>query len=377
MSLRIVNRQSVYVIKSSHDMVYFIVLFFSVYSFSVLYVHGNKSLVNYMYAAVFCVFLWTIVQGGQYNVGTDYFTYLYYFNNPHSLSYFGDKGEWGFYYLINLCNNIGVIGQGVFVVIALLESVIFFIICAKFDKKNPEIFILLYIVLSSLFHNQMNAVRQSIAVYFVTLSILYLVDKRWKEFVLLIVIAFTFHNSVLLFVLLLPLFFVIWKHYNSYLYILLLILSSAFAFLPAENLIREFSTHFPNYSHYAESEYLSEISFLGKITKVCMLPIYVYSLVVLKSNFLSSRGYRLFIVGIVAYSLKNICLVSSVTNRVGFYFMLISIFPVYYLIQYLQKTKQIKKVYIMYYMLILFYCMKVLLFPKGEYIYDSIYNFYL
>lgn len=364
-------------IKSSHDMVYFIVLFFSVYSFSVLYVHGNKSLVNYMYAAVFCVFLWTIVQGGQYNVGTDYFTYLYYFNNPHSLSYFGDKGEWGFYYLINLCNNIGVIGQGVFVVIALLESVIFFIICAKFDKKNPEIFILLYIVLSSLFHNQMNAVRQSIAVYFVTLSILYLVDKRWKEFVLLIVIAFTFHNSVLLFVLLLPLFFVIWKHYNSYLYILLLILSSAFAFLPAENLIREFSTHFPNYSHYAESEYLSEISFLGKITKVCMLPIYVYSLVVLKSNFLSSRGYRLFIVGIVAYSLKNICLVSSVTNRVGFYFMLISIFPVYYLIQYLQKTKQIKKVYIMYYMLILFYCMKVLLFPKGEYIYDSIYNFYL
>lgn len=53
----------------------------------------------------------------------------------------------------------------------------------------------------------MNAVRQSIAVYFVTLSILYLIDKRWKEFVLLIVIAFTFHNSVLLFILLLPSFF--------------------------------------------------------------------------------------------------------------------------------------------------------------------------
>ena len=95
----------------------------------------------------------------------------------------------------------------VFVVITLLESVLFFIICIKFDKNNPEIFILLYIVLSSLFHNQMNAVRQSIAVYFVTLSILYLIDKRWKEFVLLIVIAFTFHNSVLLFILLLPSFF--------------------------------------------------------------------------------------------------------------------------------------------------------------------------
>lgn len=358
-------------------MIYFIVLILSVYSFSFLYVHGNKLFANYICASAFCIFLWAIVQGGQYNVGTDYFTYLYYFDNPHSLSYFSDKGEWGFYYLIRFCHSIGVTGQGVFVIITLLESVIFFVICIKFDKNNPEIFILLYIVLSSLFHNQMNAVRQSVAVYFVTLSILYFVDKRWKEFILLIVTAFTFHNSVFLFVLLLPSFFVIWKQYKFLLYLLLLILSSIFVFLPVENIVREFSVFLPNYSHYAESDYLSGIPFLGKITKVCVLPIYLYSLVVLKSNFLSSREYRLFIVGIVAYSLKNICLVSSVTNRVGFYFMLLSIFPIYYLIQYLQKTKQTKKVYLVYYMLILFYCMKVLLFPKGEYSYNSIYSFYL
>lgn len=158
-------------------MIYFIVLIFSVYSFSFLYVHGKKSFANYIYASVFCIILWTIVQGGQYNVGTDYFTYLYYFDNPYSLSYFSDKGEWGFYFLIKFCHNIGVTGQGVFVVITVPESVLFFIICIKFDKNNPEIFILLYIVLSSLFHNQMNAVRQSIAVYFVTLSILYFLNS--------------------------------------------------------------------------------------------------------------------------------------------------------------------------------------------------------
>ena len=54
-------------------MIYFIVLIFSVYSFSFLYVHGKKSFANYIYASVFCIILWTIVQGGQYNVGTDYF----------------------------------------------------------------------------------------------------------------------------------------------------------------------------------------------------------------------------------------------------------------------------------------------------------------
>lgn len=356
-------------------MIYFIVLIFSVYSFSFLYVHGKKSFANYIYASVLCIILWTIVQGGQYNVGTDYFTYLYYFDNPYSLSYFSDKGEWGFYFLIKFCHNIGVTGQGVFVVITLLESVLFFIICIKFDKNNPEIFILLYIVLSSLFHNQMNAVRQSIAVYFVTLSILYLIDKRWKEFVLLIVIAFTFHNSVLLFILLLPSFFLIWKQYKSSTYLLLLILSSVFIFLPVENLVRELTLLLPNYSHYAESEYLAEVPFLGKITKVFLLPIYLYSLVVLKSNFLSTREYRLFVVGIIAYSLKNICLVSSVTNRIGFYFMLLSIFPIYYLLRYLQKTRQTKKVYLVYCILILSYCVKVLLFPKGEYSYNSIYNF--
>ena len=119
-------------------MIYFIVLIFSVYSFSFLYVHGKKTFANYIYASVFCIILWTIVQGGQYNVGTDYFTYLYYFDNPYSLSYFSDKGEWGFYFLIKFCHNIGVTGQGVFVVITLLESVLFFIICIKFDKNNPE-----------------------------------------------------------------------------------------------------------------------------------------------------------------------------------------------------------------------------------------------
>lgn len=207
------------------------------------------------------------------------------------------------------------------------------------------------------------------------LLFLYLIDKRWKEFVLLIVIAFTFHNSVLLFILLLPSFFLIWKQYKSSTYLLLLILSSVFIFLPVENLVRELTLLLPNYSHYAESEYLAEVPFLGKITKVFLLPIYLYSLVVLKSNFLSTREYRLFVVGIIAYSLKNICLVSSVTNRIGFYFMLLSIFPIYYLLRYLQKTRQTKKVYLVYCILILSYCVKVLLFPKGEYSYNSIYNF--
>ena len=163
--------------------------------------------------------------------------------------------------------------------------------------------------------------------------------------------------------------------FKSSTYLLLLILSSVFIFLPVENLVRELTLLLPNYSHYAESEYLAEVPFLGKITKVFLLPIYLYSLVVLKSNFLSTREYRLFVVGIIAYSLKNICLVSSVTNRIGFYFMLLSIFPIYYLLRYLQKTRQTKKVYLVYCILILSYCVKVLLFPKGEYSYNSIYNF--
>lgn len=108
-------------------MIYFIVLIFSVYSFSFLYVHGKKSFANYIYASVFCIILWTIVQGGQYNVGTDYFTYLYYFDNPYSLSYFSDKGEWGFYFLIKFCHNIGVTGQGVFVVITVFWNLYFFL----------------------------------------------------------------------------------------------------------------------------------------------------------------------------------------------------------------------------------------------------------
>ena len=66
---------------------------------------------------------WGLLIGGQYGVGTDYFSYIRYFSGS-DLSYFESKGDIFFARFIQFCNAIGIWGQGVFFVLSIISVLI-------------------------------------------------------------------------------------------------------------------------------------------------------------------------------------------------------------------------------------------------------------
>ena len=59
------------------------------------------------------VLVWVLFIGGQYAVGTDYFSYLYIFNGGN-LYYLLGKGDFGFVQIVQFFNSYGIHGQSIF-----------------------------------------------------------------------------------------------------------------------------------------------------------------------------------------------------------------------------------------------------------------------
>lgn len=335
----------------------------------------NKSRYSYSVSIGFCIFLWTCLIGGQYNVGTDYESYYWIFTNTDALELYYRKGEYLFYYIVYSLNYIGISGQQIFIVIAFFYSVMLFKVLSYIDKRNTLLFILLYITVSTVFHNQMNGIRQYMAVYLITLQMIFLLKKNYLISTLLLFASYFIHNSCLLFVFLIPvMLLMIYKVRSPKLIILILLVSSLVSLFSFEDKIKDLIYLSPEYRHYVESDYLSDMSLKGKITKLIFVPIYVYAiLTVYKSNQLNEYESKLFLLGIYSFIFRTLFLVTSVTNRLGYYFLILSIFPLFFLLRYL-KVEQRKRIFIIIsYFFILQYLVKVLLFPVGEYSYDSYY----
>ena len=70
--------------------------------------------------------MWSLLIGGQYNVGTDYFSYMEMFVPGANLAYVNEsRGEYAFSWFVETCQHLGVYGQGIFFVIAAVWSVIY------------------------------------------------------------------------------------------------------------------------------------------------------------------------------------------------------------------------------------------------------------
>ena len=100
-------------------------LFFLFYSQAYFYFLGKYStkLHEYYLLLTPIILLWVIIIGGQYNVGTDYFSYMKLFVGREGLSRYIDNGELLFVFLIQSCHNIGIYGQGILLVIVFIEAI--------------------------------------------------------------------------------------------------------------------------------------------------------------------------------------------------------------------------------------------------------------
>lgn len=317
--------------------------------------------------------IWLALCGGQYEVGTDYGSYLALFNGD-DLSRYLYKGEVLFVSIIELCNAIGVRGQTLFYIFYSINFVFLTLIMSRFKSRQLFLFILLYIVVTSLFNNQLNILRQTTACYIGTYAGLLILENKRKKGLVFILLASMIHNMALVFLL----FYannIVCKLSIRTLFLFLII----FSFIGL-NLNIEFLFNFipflpPDYAWHIQGGGVNEQKIFLIITKYIYLPIYLLSLSYFRvrpEKYNQIKG--LYNWGILAFALRLFVVNLTIVSRIFDFFLLFSIFPLLFFLSEISTMRR-KLYYIIVASLIAIYSAKVLLFPTGEYDYKSIYNY--
>lgn len=330
----------------------------------------------------FCIpilMIWIIILGGQYEVGTDYRNYLNFFYGLRDIELFYLQKEYLFYYFMKLTSNIFSNGQIIFIIIGGIESFIFFYFvkrCQKLhilDIKYVYIFVFLYLGYATVFYNQMNGLRQYFNIYLFSLITVFILEKKIIKYLLINLIMMFIHRSSYLLIPFYLLYHVAIKHMNNKkIYICLLFGSFALSLINILDILEMFvKKYVPIFSGYFFIGEIEEISLDKKIIKYIYLPFYLYSI----SLFDKKRGVKneILKIGILSYAIRLSVLNISIVYRIGEYFWLLSIFPIYYLIiDWLEKRKKIC-IFIIITLMICIFIVKVTVLAKGEYLY----KFYL
>ena len=347
-------------------MLYFIVFLFSIFIFN----SSNKLIVkDNRYIILFA--MWLLVLGLQYNVGTDYFSYIKLIHNSELIL---RKKEYLFYFILKLTSFLNIGDQFLFIIVSSLQIIFTFIFFRQIEKKNISILIilLLYFTLSGIFFNQMNILRQYLVLPLFSIALIYFQEKKYLRFIALIIVSSFFHQSSIIGFLFLPLLFLCKKIYSRKLYLLFMLLVFAISFVGIKDLlVFVISKLSPIYSHYIDSQFSERVSITRMLVKYLSLPLYVYS-VYYSSKINDKRHIYLYNLGLLGISSFYIFSELTILLRVALYFNFFKIFPIYFLIIELKRNnKKLELMIVLMYIMGLF-ILKTVFFPAGEYIYSNI-----
>ena len=335
------------------------------YSYLVEIKISKKSHFIIAYLPIWVLLILTL--GLQYDVGTDYMSYLSIASGIKS----ADRMEPLFGFLINIVKRINQ-PQFIFVFTGLIQVAFFMLIIYEIRKLGFKMyhFFFLYFTLSLTFFNQLNGIRQYIAVYIAVFAILKLIDNKGLFFIALIFISSLFHSSAIF---LLPIFFlkpILKKRFSAntiIIFMFLLVLINSF---DLSKLVKLLLSYTP-YKRYIHSSYFGRMPLQGIITKIPKLAIVLFSAYLIdkkginisdKENKLLNLGYLGLFVQIMSFS-------STLIWRFYQYVDLLIIFPVLILFKSnQQRDLKLLIALVLFVMLII----KILIIPRGEYLYRSI-----
>lgn len=359
-------------------MIYAINLFYSLicsYSFSRFYIIKKNKYILY------CLFLlpvwtiWLIICGGQEGVGTDYYSYYEIFSNSQKLFTYYYKQEYLFAWIVESINYFKLPPQSGFYIFYLIGFLVILKILTKLHHNTIFIFILLFITYSTAFNNQLNGVRQYIALYIGTLGLMVLYGKNGiRKFIIHILFASLIHKSALLFLTFIPLKYR-YKNINYNFLLYSLIFSILFTLFGSYNWIWSHLDFIipEHYMNYMGGAFDTSHSSLKLLTKLIFVPFYFYSLKLIKNKRLEKYDLYLYNIGFIGYTIRLFFMDNVILNRIGVSFILISIIPIYYLLRDMYLKKKFGIFILCSLFFITFYLLKVIVFPSQEYLYDSIY----
>lgn len=316
--------------------------------------------------------IWLFICGGQYDVGTDYWSYYGFFNGG-DIHQFRDSGEYLFAWIISLCNSLGLYGQSLFYVFYGINFYFFYLILRRIDLKYIFLFVLLYITVTSLFNNQLNTLRQATAIYMGTYALILVIEKKKWKALLFIVLSALVHRSA---VILLVAFFVtrLVSRFSLKSLFVLLCISLCLSFVIRVEMLDFIAPYLSDvYASYITGQEGGDKSFVTQITKLIFIPFYLFALLRFKKMELTEREVTFFKWGFISFCLRLMVLNMSVVYRIFDYFLLLSIFPFYYYLRYLFRNNRRLVFVVIIFLLSVFYALKVTAFAYGEYLYESVY----
>ncbi|MFW2056738.1 EpsG family protein [Acinetobacter haemolyticus] len=318
--------------------------------------------------------IYSIPLAFQYDVGTDYFAYYNNFYDGGHLLFF-TKQEYIYYYLQEFVIFLGE-PQLQFIFSSIIQSVLFFYILFILKKKGYNSFLLFFIffLITGMYHNQMNGIRQYIAIYCFIVYCLLFLDKKYLQSLFFLVIGFYFHKSILI-----PLLYFI-----PFLFFKPVLLSKSFSYLVviffAGLLFHFFNWTFIvqsvleslslNYAHYLDSEYGEGRSIIGFLTKFYYTPLFLWFFIIFYKKKLDNYNVSLLMLWALTCFIYIQGIYFSLFIRTWAYFTFFMVFPVYYLMLHYKKNFLILFLIVLY--MFIAYLLKISVFAVGEYDY----NFY-
>lgn len=161
-------------------------------------------IINEIVRFIFVFFPIIIIYGWRFGVGVDFFTYLAWYNVygfgnyvTSFASIFKQFLEPGYVLLNFIGGKILHMPNGIFVLCGIVIcGLIYWLMKLYEDKFNPEL--MLFVFLMSYFGFACNGVRQFIAALIGLCGYKYLLDKEYKKYIIICLVAMLFHTSAII-----------------------------------------------------------------------------------------------------------------------------------------------------------------------------------
>ena len=284
-------------------MLYFII-FYLFFTYPIFKKISNKKAIIFL--EVFPILL---ILAFQNAIGTDYFSYIRIFKGEVIFNYSrGPIFKMMLLYLKNIFNH----ERSMFITVSIIQIILYYKVVSILYYnnliKNIPLFVFLSITTSNFYFSLFNTLRSSIASLFIVLSILALLENKYKKSFLLILLGSGFHPNVIIWnsIFILKRFLYKKCRVKLIVFILICFLLNKFNFIPnLAKMIYESGIKIP-YRHYLISYHMFPYIKSFGIATIINIVIFIFSLQVIykkeknkKKIFIYNIGYLLFGLGLL------------------------------------------------------------------------------
>lgn len=271
------------------------------------YLKKNHYKVNDIFICVFLIF----ISGFRFMVGIDYENYMNGYNSPDKILY---EPIW--YVVTYFLNYFGFSHQSFFLLTSFIIVSCTFYAARKFDI-SITIFVMFMFVITNLYIESMNLVRQYVAISIAFLAFIYRSRGDIFRYAFLIILAFLCHTTALICI---PIFELVRFRYNITILLLLIVVSLVLGESISSYFINFISSHTD--SSFVYSSYLTNKTYLviSTGTYKYLLNIIALYYILRQNKILGSNVYPILNLFVISVCMYNIFLYFDVGIRLSKYF---------------------------------------------------------